>query len=206
MKKILLAFSVLLAPIICYAGDLGKIGTTYPIAEQDMLAYIQKKLNAMKASGEIDRIQQYQKQKILASIEKGPPPVEDLRPAKEGRSYWVDPTWTLDHDIYDHEGRLLYKSGTKVNPLDYVTLSQRMVFFDATNERQHEWAKQYINDPNYRLVLVNGSPIKLMRQWRTQIYYDQYGMLTNRFGLTETPAIVSQEGKKLRVDVVALEK
>jgi conjugal transfer pilus assembly protein TraW len=44
--------------------------------------------------------------------------------------------------------------------------------------------------------------MKLMREWKRQVYYDQGGALSRRFMLQQTPAIVSQEDKRLRVDEI----
>jgi len=35
---------------------------------------------------------------------------------------------------------------------------------------------------------------------RDHPYYDQQGVLTRRLGIAQVPALVSQEGKRLRVD------
>jgi conjugal transfer pilus assembly protein TraW len=39
-----------------------------------------------------------------------------------------------------------------------------------------------------------------MKAWRTPVYYDQQGVLTRRLGIKQVPAIVSQEGQRLRID------
>lgn len=39
-----------------------------------------------------------------------------------------------------------------------------------------------------------------MRQWRLPIYYDQQGLLTRRLGIKQVPALVSQDGLRLRID------
>jgi conjugal transfer pilus assembly protein TraW len=49
-------------------------------------------------------------------------------------------------------------------------------------------------------ILVGGEPLKLMREWKREVFYDQGGALTRRFTIIQSPAVVSQEGKKLRVD------
>ena len=39
-----------------------------------------------------------------------------------------------------------------------------------------------------------------MKAWRTPVYYDQQGVLTRRLGIKQVPAIVSQEGRRIRID------
>lgn len=51
-----------------------------------------------------------------------------------------------------------------------------------------------------KAILTAGSYLDLMKAWRTPVYYDQQGVLTRRLGIEQVPALVSQEGKRLRVD------
>ena len=39
-----------------------------------------------------------------------------------------------------------------------------------------------------------------MKSWRMPVYFDQQGLLTRRLGITQVPALVSQEGMRLRID------
>ena len=56
------------------------------------------------------------------------------------------------------------------------------------------------SDKPVTLVLVAGEPLNLMRKWKKQVYYDQGGILARRFAITQVPAIVRQEGRRLRID------
>ena len=39
-----------------------------------------------------------------------------------------------------------------------------------------------------------------MRKWKSSVYFDQGGKLIKRFSIAQVPAIVRQEGKRLRID------
>ena len=39
-----------------------------------------------------------------------------------------------------------------------------------------------------------------MKAWQVSVYFDQQGALTSKFGITQVPAMVSQEGLRLRID------
>ena len=39
-----------------------------------------------------------------------------------------------------------------------------------------------------------------MKSWHIPVYYDQQGRLTRRLGIKQVPALVSQEGLRLRID------
>ena len=53
-------------------------------------------------------------------------------------------------------------------------------------------------------ILIGGAPLKLMREWKREVFYDQGGALSKRFSIAQSPAVVTQEGKRLRVDEVRL--
>jgi len=53
-------------------------------------------------------------------------------------------------------------------------------------------------------ILVGGSYVGLMKSWGTPVFYDQEGTLVRKLGISAVPAIVSQEGLRLRIDEVGL--
>ncbi len=75
-------------------------------------------------------------------------------------------------------------------------------FFDARDSRQVRRARELMAHYQGKVkpILTGGSYLDLMKSWRVPVYYDQQGMLTRRLGITQVPALVSQEGKRLRID------
>lgn len=56
-----------------------------------------------------------------------------------------------------------------------------------------------------RVILVGGRPFELQEELQADyqdiiVYFDQGGALTNKMGIKASPAIVSQEGLKLRIE------
>lgn len=190
------------AGIVCAAAaeSLGVVGPTYAIAEENLLKMIDGRLRAKEQSGELARIQEQivsrGKQAVLA-----PPPLQ-LPVVVAPRTFYVDPTYVLDRNIADSSGRLLFAAGTRANPLDIVSMSRRLLFFDGRDERQVALAERLAKAETARIkpVLVGGSYIDLMRRWKVPVYYDQRGVLTKRLRIERVPALVSQEGRRLRVD------
>ena len=99
-------------------------------------------------------------------------------------------------------GKVIYARGTRVNPLDYVGWNTYLLFVDGRDEKQLAFSKKVVasSDRPVKVVLVAGEPMALMRKWKSTVYYDQGGKLTRRFAITQVPAIVRQEGKRLRID------
>ena len=50
--------------------------------------------------------------------------------------------------------------------------------------------------------VTGGSHLDLARKWKQAIYYDQQGTLTDKLRIRQVPALVSQEGSRLRIDEI----
>lgn len=188
---------------IAHAEELGVVGPTYDIAEPDLLEVIQSRLGRMEKTGELARKQGEYRDHVVGAIEK-PKPVPGLKATTAKRTYFIDPTWTLDRDIRSADGALLFARGLKVNPLDHTSLREKLVFFDGRDRRQVSFAKQLLRnqDRAVKPIMVAGEPLNLMRDWKRQVFYDQGGTLVRRLGIRQVPAVVIQDGKRLRVDEV----
>jgi conjugal transfer pilus assembly protein TraW len=101
---------------------------------------------------------------------------------------------------------LLFAAGTRKNPLEVVSLSRHLLFFDGRDPAQVGRVRQLIALYQGRVkpILVGGSYLDLMQSWHVPVYYDQQGLLTRRLGITQVPALVSQEGLRLRIDELAV--
>lgn len=205
MRNPLLASLLCLSVIPSYslASDLGVVGPTYEIVERDLIEVMKDKFRRMEKTGELAKVQDNYKKQVLDAVEK-PKPVPGIKNTETAQTYFVDPTWTLDRNVVDEKGTLLFPSGTKVNPLDYAPLTQQLLFFDQRERSQVAFAKRFIEQSTSRvkLILVGGEPLKLMRQWKREVFYDQGGVLSRKFLLKHSPAIVSQDGKRLRIDEI----
>ncbi len=187
------------------ALDHGRIGPTYPVKEPDMLEWIEKRVAAKVASGEALRYQQQQSAKIERKL-LNPAPLQSVSKATRARTLYFDPTFVVDENVTDDKGRVLVAAGTTINPLDRVGLSRPLIFFDARDAAQVAFAKRFL-DARAGLgkpILVGGSYFELMKRWDVPVYFDQQSALIRKFGIRHVPAIVKQEGKRLRIDEIAL--
>jgi conjugal transfer pilus assembly protein TraW len=194
----LFAFSCL-----AFGQDLGRFGPVYPVAERDLLELIQARIEEKRRTGELARIESEFKERARRSIES-PAPVEGLVRTHTPRTFYYDPSYTLQEPVYDHEGKPLWPAGTTVNPLDYVSLSNHLIFFDARDRAQVEKALSLRRHykMRVRLILTGGSHLEFMRRHDVRVYYDQHGRLVRQLGIRQVPAIVSQEGRRLRIDEI----
>jgi conjugal transfer pilus assembly protein TraW len=183
------------------AQDLGVIGPVYPIAEPNLLEVILRKLRAAGEDGTLARLQR----DVLARVRQGvenPVPVAGLTRTRHPRRFHHDPSIVVQEAIRDAEGRVIVPPGTVVNPLDTVSLSQALLFFDARDREQVAQASKLIDarQGKVKVILTGGSYLDLMRRWQRPVFYDQQGTLTTRLGIRQVPALVTQDGTRLRID------
>jgi conjugal transfer pilus assembly protein TraW len=209
MKRCIVSAPLVLGLMLGAAGaramELGVIGPTYEISEPPLLQMIEQRLREKERSGELGRLEAQARERGIATV-KNPPPVTGLRPTDTVRTFYFDPSFTLDRNLLGPQGELLFAAGTRKNPLEVVSLSRHLLFFDARDPRQVGRARQLIALYQGRVkpILVGGSYLDLMQSWHLPVYYDQQGLLTRRLGITQVPALVSQDGLRLRIDELAV--
>ena len=183
------------------ARDLGVIGPVYAIAEPSLLEVIQAKLRQMQANGDLSRLQRESQARIRREVEQ-PVPVAGITKTTRARSFHFDPSIEVPYPITDAEGRVIVAPGTRVNPLDTVSLSRPLLFIDARDSTQLDQAQRLLGERKgqLKLILTGGSYLDLMRRWKLAVFYDQQGHLSNQLGIRHVPALVTQDGKRLRID------
>lgn len=192
-----------LLSVSAYAKDLGKIGETYPIKEMDLLDFIQTRLKQMQQSGELEKINKQIIAKAKTRFDH-PIAVKGLSPTKTYRQWFIDPSIMIKNDITDMQGKVIVKAGTIVNPLNHVALKSTFMFYDADSKAQVAWAIKQNKRLNgkTKLILINGSIIEQANIFKRRTLFDQNGTLVKKFELKHTPAIVFQDGLKLKVEEV----
>lgn len=197
------AAMLLIGPNRGEARDYGHAGQVFPIIETDLLAAIEARLRRAETSGELARMNAQFAKRVEQRVRR-PKPAEGITPARMGRSWDYDPTIAIERDIRDQKGNLIAGAGHRINPLDFVTIRQDLVFVDGDDAAQLAWATSLYTDLKAKIIFVNGSPIDAMTAEKRRFYFDQEGKLTATFGIEHTPAVVSQNGRTMRVSEVAL--
>jgi len=188
------------------AKDLGVRGATWAIAEPDLLAQIEARLLEMERSGELARLEEEARARARMKLEE-PDPAPGIAPALERRSRLFDPAIAVARDIRTADGALIAAAGTRVNPLERVTLTRHLLFVDGRREAEVAWALERGKEGGRpaKIVLLAGRPLELMRTHRRPFFFDQGGRLAARFGLRFTPSLVEQAGTRLRITEVPVE-
>lgn len=190
--------------IALHAKDFGVRGKIAPIEEHDPIVLIQSKLKTMEERGELERHNRELQKKTRVAIER-PKPVEGIFKAKETRIFYYDPTYIVPEDIKDHMGQIIHPKGTRINPLETISLSQNLLFFDGDDDEQVAFAKEKLKENSLKLILVKGAPLSLYEELKVPVYFDQSGLLTKKLGIRHVPALVIQERIRLRIEEIKME-
>lgn len=210
MRRYWLSAALLLSGSIM-AKNLGVVASTYPIAELDMLDWIQQRLTMYEQTGELAKLEDNFKTQVKHAIVR-PPPVQGLSTTQRPNTFYVDPTLTISQDIKDPNGKVLFAKGLQINPFDVQTwpkgqplprfvLTKQLVFIDGDDIRQLHFAKRYqameaakVHPLSIKWVLVQGEPNTVSRQLGARIYFDQGGRITRRLHLKHVPTVAKQHG------------
>jgi conjugal transfer pilus assembly protein TraW len=179
--------------------DYGVRGHTFVIKERSLLQVIQERLQIALQNGKIELLQKQFQEKVKQKI-SNPVAVSGIQKATITRQFYFDPSYTQVEDVKDASGNIIVNKGTTVNPLHYVSWGSALVFIDGEDESQLTWGLKQQG----KLILVKGAPLKLQEKLRRAVYFDQAGILTRKFGITQVPAKVSQEGMQLKIEEVVL--
>jgi len=189
---------------IAQAKNLGVWGQLFPIEEQDIREFIYQRLNEMEQNGEMTKLNK----KFIKNVKEHtlrPTPVAGLTTTKNPKIFYYDPTYILDKGIEDHEGNIIAKKGTIINPLDTITLHGVLFFLNADDKGQINWVLANIKKYDYvKYILVQGNIKEAGKRLSDRIYFDQHGLITKQLGIKHIPCIVKQEGKKLQIQEFAL--
>lgn len=186
-----------------FAVDFGVKGQTYSIVETNLLDFIYEKLNQYNKEGRVKDLQKKFILKVKSSIYR--PKGQKLGKAIENKVFYFDPTLELKKDISNEKGQIIAKAGTRINPLDIIGLSKKLIFINGDIKTEIVYAKNILaNNGNTKIILVQGNIYDVNSMVGTPVYFDQEQRLINRFGIKRTPSVIEQEGKLLKISEVVI--
>lgn len=173
------------------------IGRTWPIAEPDALSEIE----ARTAKLPPDMSEQFGPRSPWSAMKAAA-----LAPATVSRIRSVVPFYTLDTQIRLPGGEVLYPKGYTFNPLDYVTLPQRLII---VRPRDLDWALKTARLTDFILLAAGDAhdddAITLSQRWGRTIFLLEE-RVKQRLGLTVAPVVVRQKGNRLELTEVRLDR
>jgi conjugal transfer pilus assembly protein TraW len=179
-----------------HAKNMGAIGTTYSIVEPDLMEEVKAKVDQEKLA------------KFMAEQRRmyKPKDIHALPTARADRTFFVDMTFTLDHDIQGEDGEIMYQRGLTWNPLDYVSPPE-LVVINGEDAKQVDWFEKslYYKNLKIKLLLSAGYAAPLVKQFDRPVFYLTRS-IADRLQLSAAPCVITQNGKKMLVQEVKLDE
>ncbi|MDK9707630.1 MAG: hypothetical protein OEL83_11335 [Desulforhopalus sp.] len=186
----------LLSASLAYGKNLGTVGMTYPIVEPDLVEEIKASIDYEKMAKVMEENRQNYKAKDIHA----------LPAAGRDRTFFVDMTYTLDHDILGENGEIMYQRGLTWNPLDYVSLPDGLVVINSEDVKQVEWfvKSPYNKNRQQKLLISAGLAAPLIKQLNRPVFY-LTKTIADRLQLAAVPCVITQNGKKMMVQEIKID-
>jgi conjugal transfer pilus assembly protein TraW len=171
-------------------------GKTYPVVEQNITKELQQKVAKIDIETLFNTHNRYQ-----------PANLHPLPRTSSDRRFTVDLSYSLDHDIKDSQGNLLYPQGFTFNPLQYAGLRGGLVVIDGGDPEQVKWfqASPYFQNHRAIILLSGGYAAELKQELQRPVYYLTHDIAA-RLQLKAVPSVVFEQRNKLTVREVHLEE
>jgi conjugal transfer pilus assembly protein TraW len=191
--------------VTCSAKDLGVYGAVYGIAEKDALKEIEDRVKEANTNRIVNKGELVKKLRNYA-----PEDLKEMKlpPAQKERTFFVDMTYTLDRDIADEKGNVVYPKGYMFNPLDYVAYPGTIVILNGNSATQVAWFKHsgHNADLKAKLLITDGSYAELSKALKRPVFYASQAVI-NVFQIKAVPSVVQQKGNLMEVrEIVMVEK
>jgi conjugal transfer pilus assembly protein TraW len=203
MQRILTVALLFLLTLTAMARDLGTFGTVYDIVEKDALKELEEKAKSVNFSKAVDRNALVKKARNFT-----PEDVKETKmigPARKDRTFLVDMTYTLERDIKDDKGNIVYPAGYRFNPLSYVAYPRTLVILNGKQPGQMRWFENspYAKDAQVTLLLTDGSYSELSRSLKRPVFYASMKLI-EAFRIRAVPSVVRQSGAYMEVTEVRI--
>ncbi|MVF23693.1 conjugal transfer protein [Methylocaldum sp. BRCS4] len=176
--------------------DLGTHGPTREIVEVDLIEEMQRRVAQIDWAA--------RKREALARFWERTT-FHELPEATEDRLRQIDLTVTAPRDVTAPDGTLIVRAGQRVNPLDQLPFTQRLVIFDATRPAQVELAKRLSTEAGHGRVTYIATRLDRAAGWEslekieTNLGAPVYLLtpdLRDRFRLERVPALVEAKNQR----------
>ena len=180
-----------------WAGEivqLEPVGPTSAVIETDLV----DELRQRAVSIDVEQLRH-------AQAHYQPANLHDLPRATKDTTTMVDLTHTLEEDLVDAQGIILYPSGFTFNPLQYVSLSGALVVIDGSDPEQVAWFKGSPYGTNRRalLLLSGGSAAALRDELGRPVAYLTED-IAQRLQVRAVPSVVVEWDNQLVIREVSL--
>lgn len=203
IKKI--SFMILLSTC-AFAQILPVEGETWPFAEknavQELKGIAERDKDIINARMDKAKTEATEKFKHYKA-----PNAVSLPTASKDSIYYPDMKYTLEDDIRDANGKLLYPKGFTFNIMDYTALNMKIIIFDPTVKSQMEWFNKsgYATSLTDMVLITDGEAFDVIDKIKRPVFY-LTKPIVDRFKLKFAPCVIEQDGKKIKITEISPEK
>lgn len=177
---------------------IGQYGNTYSIAEKDAYEEVLSKVKQLNWQQLISKTQRNVSKKLSSDY--------NLKRAEKDSIRYIDPTYTLEFDIADENGKVIYPAGYKFNPLLYMQFPYTFVFFNAKRVEELVWVKNTFSTRWDVILVATAGDIMKAEQYLNRNVYSANNLMINKFQVKATPTIVYTQRQWLAVQEVDIKK
>ena len=173
---------------------LEPVGPTSAVIETDLV----DELRQRAVSVDVEQLRS-------AQVHYQPANLHDLPRATKDTTTMVDLTHTLEEDLVDAQGTILYPRGFTFNPLRYISLTGALVVIDGSDPEQVAWFKGSSYGANHRaLLLLSGGLAATLRDelGRPVAYLTED--IAQRLQVRAVPSVVVERDNQLVIREVSL--
>lgn len=199
LVKTIITVSLLCISLLpAMAKDLAVTGRTYGIAERDALDELEGHVKAVDW------------QKHLKSIKPAnfrPANLTSLPRATKAQTFLVDMSYTLENDIVNDKGELIYPKGYRFNPLDYIQYKRTLVIINGEDSDQIRWfqSSELRKHLEVSLFITQGTSSELAKKMKRPVFYAT-NPLIGRFQLKAVPSIIKANGRNMEINEVVVHR
>ena len=196
-SEFLIVILLLAGSSLARAGEivqLEPVGPTSAVIETDLAEALRQRA----VSVDVERLRSAQARYQPANLQALPRATKDA-------TTMVDLTHTLEQDLIDTQGTILYPRGFTFNPLRYVSLTGALVVIDGSDPEQVAWFKGSPYGSNRRalLLLSGGLAAPLRDELRRPVAYLTED-IAQRLQVRAVPSVVVERDNQLVIREVSL--
>lgn len=185
------------------AKYLGVKGELWPVEEKSLLKLMQAKamrLNSDEmASKWQGRARDYADRPSALRFKRG----------RQSKVHHYTPIASLRDNVTDINDNIIVPGGVSINVLTLLPdYKPELVIFNSDDRAQLQWAihKSKKLTSNVRFILTGGSIRAAEKALKGPVYFDQKGVICNKFGITQMPAFVKREKMHLVIEEPLIEE
>ena len=196
-SEFLIVILLLAGSSLARAGEivqLEPVGPTSAVIESDLV----DELRQRAVSVDVEQLRHAQAGYQPANLHALPRATKDT-------TITVDISHTLEEDLVDAQGTILYPAGFTFNPLRYVSLSGALVVIDGSDPEQVAWfqGSPYVKNHRALLLLSGGLAAPLRDELARPVAYLTEDIAL-RLQVRAVPSVVIEQENQLVIREVSL--